>query len=81
MGKWLQAAQAVKARMEERESLIVRLQARLHMPVWAELDSGASIRAGETVRYALAEYTCILSHTKALTRRPTNPEYWTPAEQ
>ena len=76
MGKWLAAAQEVRARMDAWQALIVQLKARLNTPVWAELELGASIRAGDTVRYALREYTCILSHTKAITRHPGNSEYW-----
>lgn len=76
MGKWLAAAQDVPARIDAWQALIEHLQKRLHMPIWAELDLGTSIRAGDTVRYVLREYECILSHTKALTRYPGNTEYW-----
>ena len=43
---------------------------------WAELDSGASIAVGATVRYFGKTYTCIKVHTKALLRSPLNGEYW-----
>lgn len=76
MGKWMDAARAAALRMRLREQRIEQLEHRLALPVWAELDGGASLRTGDTVRYLLHEYVCILSHTKSLARRPTNTAYW-----
>lgn len=76
MGKWMDAARAAALRMRLREQRVEQLEHRLALPVWAELDGGASLRTGDTVRYLLHEYVCILSHTKSLARRPTNTAYW-----
>lgn len=76
MGTWLEAARRRKLEIDEKDTLIARLRMKLAMPLWAELDSGASIAVGYECRYMLHEYRCITAHTKALTRRPTNTEYW-----
>ena len=55
----------------DRDGAVYRL-----FQAFAELDGGASLRMGDTVRYLLHEYVCILSHTKSLARRPTNTAYW-----
>ena len=51
MGKWMDAARAAALRMRLREKRIEQLEHRLALPVWAELDGGASLRMGDTVRY------------------------------
>ena len=60
----------------ERVTLLEKIQKLKNMTLWAELDSGASIAVGTEVRYFLKTYKCIKAHAKALTRRPTDSEYW-----
>ena len=60
----------------ERVTLLEKIQRLKSMTLWAELDSGASIKVGDEVRYFFKTYHCIKAHTKALTRRPTDTEYW-----
>ena len=70
----------IRARLQqERDELrssADRWRALAEMTLWAELDSGASIKVGDRVRYMLRTYECTADHTKALTRRPTVTEYW-----
>lgn len=80
MGKWLNGAMRLQLRMEEREERLAWLEHKLSLPIWAELDSGASVRAGDRVRFALHEYECIAAHTKTLARHPRNTEYWRQVE-
>ncbi|MEG0766536.1 MAG: hypothetical protein RR482_02365 [Clostridia bacterium] len=65
-----------KSRAEEYGNRIIALQERLSMPVWAELDSGATVAVGTKVRYMLKVYECTTEHTKALTRLPSNGSCW-----
>lgn len=76
MGKWLRGAQQVRKHMDEREEKLKNLERRLSLPVWAELDSSASIRVGDMVRWGNREYECILAHTKSNARHPRNEDYW-----
>lgn len=43
---------------------------------WGAIDSGASISAGDVVRFGTFTYKAKLDHTKALTRSPLNVIYW-----
>lgn len=65
-----------ESRAAQFESRIAALQEKLSMPIWAELESGSTVRIGTKVRYMLRVYECIAEHTKALTRLPTNGNYW-----
>lgn len=76
MGKWLNGAQRVRKQMDEREEKLKKLERKLALPVWAELDSGASVRTGDLVRVGRHEYECILAHTKSNARHPRNGDYW-----
>lgn len=87
MGKWLEAAQRRRAeidqerdglnsRIAELERLKERLETSLSMTQWAELESGDTVNVDDEVRYMFKTYRCIKAHTKSLTRRPTNTEYW-----
>lgn len=60
----------------ERVTLLEKIQRLKSVTLWAELDSGASVAVGDEVRYMFKNYRCIKAHTKALTRRPTDTEYW-----
>lgn len=78
MGKWYNGAKLLKERIDAWQALIQRLENKLSIPIWAELELGASIQEGDTVRYMLQEYICIASHTKSLLCSPINTEYWKP---
>lgn len=69
-------AERLQERFAEAERVAESLRAELSIPIWAELDSGASIAVGDRVRYVLRVYECTTAHTKALTRRPTVDTYW-----
>lgn len=71
--------QAVTERESLREQLAAvtsKWQALKAATYWAELDSGASVAVGDTVRYFGRTYSCKKAHTKALLRSPINSEYW-----
>jgi len=76
MGKWLNGARLVRQRMEEKEEKLRTLEHRLSLPVWAELESGVSVRVGDRVRWGNREYTCVIAHTKSNARHPRSGEYW-----
>lgn len=76
MGKWYNAAYALKQRIDAWQALIRELQDRLAIPIWAELELGAAIAAGDRVRYLLREFECIRAHEKSLLNSPANPIYW-----
>lgn len=70
------AAAELQSRVAEFQGRITALQARLDTPSWAEIESGATVSVGAKVRYFLKTYECIETHSKALTRPPTNSAYW-----
>lgn len=65
-----------RSKAEDFQSRMSALQEKLSIPIWAELDSGATVSVGTKVRYMLRVYECTAAHTKALTRLPTNNAYW-----
>lgn len=69
-------AQQSEALYQSALGRLEKASRKLLLPVWAELDSGVQITAGETARYMGSVFTCVASHTKALARRPTNEEFW-----
>ena len=64
------------AALTESNTVADKLRRLADMTLWAELDSGKSIAVGTTVRYFGRIYECIVAHTKALTRLPTNNTCW-----
>ncbi len=65
---------------ESLTALQARFQALSTLRIWAEAETGETIPLGERMRYLGHTYECILAHEKALTRRPSNPQYWKEAE-
>lgn len=59
-----------------KDSLISALRDKLSVTAWAEDESGHSYAVGDKRRYLTNIYRCVKAHTKALTRRPTDGEFW-----
>lgn len=70
-----QLAEKTRA-LAETSGILESLRALAEMTHWAELSSGATMKEGARVRYFGRTYICIKDHTKALTRSPSNEEYW-----
>lgn len=71
---------ARKAEIGAKDGIISRLQARLDTPHWGDDDTGYDYAIGDRRRYLTNTYVCVKAHSHALTRRPTDDEYWLEVE-